>query len=51
MKYRSASRSVTVTGPPAAICCLKIGTTLALLPKTLPNRTDMNRVGPSWFRD
>ena len=55
MKYRSALGSVTVNGPPAMICCLKIGTTLALLPNTLPNRTEMNRVYlhktcPRWSR-
>ena len=32
MKYRRISGCVIVTGPPAAICALKIGTTLPLLP-------------------
>ena len=47
---REAHRLIAGTAP-AAICCWKIGTTLALLPNTLPNRTEMNRVGPSWFMD
>ncbi len=39
MKYRVASGCVTVTGPPSAICSVNSGTTLPLLPNTLPNRT------------
>ncbi|OPZ63360.1 MAG: hypothetical protein BWY85_01747 [Firmicutes bacterium ADurb.Bin506] len=35
---------VTVTGPPSAICLRKMGTTLPLLPSTLPKRTAMNLV-------
>jgi hypothetical protein len=31
---------VTVTGPPSAICFLKIGTALPRLPSTFPNRTE-----------
>src|ERR1051326_2946033 len=34
------SGCVTLTGPPASICAWKIGTTLPLLPRTLPKRTD-----------
>src|SRR6266702_4046667 len=41
MKYRCISGWVTVTGPPAAICFWKIGTTLPLLPSTLPKRTEV----------
>ncbi len=41
------SGCVTVTGPPASICLRKIGTTLPLLPRTLPKRTATNRVGLS----
>ena len=44
MKKRVMRSSVTVTGPPAAICRLKSGTTLPLEPSTLPKRTDMSRV-------
>jgi hypothetical protein len=51
MKYRRMSGCVTVTGPPAAICLAKIGTTLPLLPNTFPNRTATNRVTPSSFSD
>ena len=36
--------SVTVTGPPASICFLNIGTTEPLLPNTLPNLTAANIV-------
>ena len=39
MKYRVQSRCVTVSGPPRAICSLKIGTTLPADPSTFPNRT------------
>ncbi len=39
MKNRVICGSVTVTGPPAAICRLKVGMTLPLLPRTLPKRT------------
>lgn len=38
------SGCVTVTGPPAAICALKIGITLPLDPRTLPKRTVTNCV-------
>src|SRR5689334_20399010 len=39
------SGCVTVTGPPAAICFWKIGTTLPEEPRTLPKRTATKRVG------
>ena len=39
MKYRVICGSVTVTGPPRAICRRKVGITLPRLPRTLPNRT------------
>ena len=35
---------MTVTGPPALICSTKRGTTLPLLPSTLPKRTTLNFV-------
>jgi hypothetical protein len=38
------SGCVTVTGPPRAICSLKIGITLPADPNTLPNRTETKRV-------
>ena len=38
------SGCVTVTGPPASICLLKIGITDPLLPSTLPKRTATNSV-------
>ena len=38
------SGCVTVTGPPAAICCSNSGKALPLLPSTLPNRTAIKRV-------
>ena len=44
MKYRRTSGSVTVTGPPRAICSRKIGTTEPAEPSTLPNRTALNCV-------
>lgn len=44
MKNRVISGCVTVTGPPWAICCSNRGTTLPLLPRTLPNRTATNSV-------
>ena len=44
MKYRRISGCVIVTGPPRAICCLKMGTTLPLLPSTFPKRTETNFV-------
>src|SRR5579884_2942883 len=40
------SGSVTVTGPPRAICSLNSGTTLPLEPRTLPKRTTTNRQPP-----
>ena len=36
--------SVTVTGPPLAICRLNRGITLPLLPSTLPNRVQLKEV-------
>ena len=39
MKKRVTRLSVTVTGPPSAICFLNRGITLPLLPSTLPKRT------------
>src|SRR5438093_2217535 len=47
MKYRDASGCVTVTGPPRAICLRNVGITDPSLPRTLPNRTAMNRVRPA----
>lgn len=44
MKNRVISGWVTVTGPPQAICRSNSGTTLPLLPRTLPNRTATNSV-------
>ncbi len=44
MKYRVTSGCVTVTGPPLAICRLKIGITLPEDPSTLPKRTAINLV-------
>ncbi len=44
MKKRRASGCVTLMGPPAAICSWNIGTTLPLLPSTLPKRTETQRV-------
>ena len=35
---------MTVTGPPLRICSRKRGTTLPLLPSTLPKRTMANEV-------
>ena len=44
------SRSVTVTGPPRAICSRNKGTTLPAESSTFPNRTAMNRVeGEAWW--
>src|SRR5271170_2893475 len=40
MKYLRTSGCVTLMGPPAAICAWKMGTTLPLLPSTLPKRTE-----------
>ena len=40
MKYRVMRGSVTVTGPPSAICRVKVGITLPRLPRTLPKRTE-----------
>ena len=37
---------MTVTGPPAAICFLKMGMTLPLEPSTLPKRTATYLVRP-----
>ncbi len=39
MKKRVIRGSVTVTGPPASIWRMNVGTTLPRLPSTLPNRT------------
>src|SRR6267143_4275277 len=39
------SGGVTVTGPPAAIWALNFGTTEPLEASTLPNRTEMRRIG------
>src|ERR1700690_1329362 len=39
------SGCVTVTGPPAAICALNVGTNAQLDASTLPKRTEMMRVG------
>ena len=44
IKYRVASRLVTVTGPPSAICRWNSGTTLPFEPSTLPNRTITLRI-------
>ena len=46
MKKRMMSGWVTVTGPPFAICSLKIGITLPLEPRTLPKRVVTNWVTP-----
>ena len=43
---RVISGSVTVTGPPAAICSRKRGSTEPREPSTLPKRTELNRVRP-----
>ena len=43
---RFTDRVCPVPAPPACIWFLNTGTTLPLLPKTFPNRTDTNRVGP-----
>ena len=40
--------SVTVTGPPSAICFLKSGITLPLLPSTFPKRTATKSVSLHW---
>ena len=42
---------MTVTGPPLAICALKIGITLPAEPSTLPKRTVMKRVLLFWLSD
>ena len=44
MKKRVMSGWVTVTGPPRRICSSNVGTTLPLLPSTLPKRTMTNVV-------
>ena len=44
MKKRCTSGWVTVTGPPAAICSRKSGTTEPAESSTLPNRTTEKRV-------
>ena len=44
MKYRMIRLSVTVSGPPAAICFLKSGTTEPLEASTFPNRVAQNFV-------
>ena len=49
MKYRVMSGWVTLTGPPVAICFLKVGITLPEEPSTLPNRTAINFVRSGWF--
>ncbi len=36
---------VTVTGPPASICALNFGTTEPFEASTLPNRTEIRRIG------
>ena len=41
MKYRVTSGWVTVTGPPAAICALKVCSIEPRDPRTLPKRTLM----------
>jgi hypothetical protein len=46
IKKRRISGCVTVTGPPAAICFLKIGITLPFEPSTLPKRTATYFVRP-----
>ena len=48
MKKRRMSGCVTVTGPPAAICFLKMGITLPFDPSTLPKRTATYLVRPFW---
>ena len=51
MKKRSIAGSVTVTGPPWAICFVNISTTLPAEPSTLPKRMIEKRVAPcacSW---
>jgi hypothetical protein len=47
MKKRVARGSVTVTGPPLAICSWKSGSTLPFEPRTLPKRTTAKRVDDS----
>ena len=44
MKNRVMRASVTVTGPPAAIWRMNVGTTLPRLPRTLPKRTAQQTV-------
>ncbi len=44
MKKRVARGSVTVTGPPRAICSWNRGSTLPFEPSTLPKRTAAKRV-------
>ena len=39
------SGCVTVTGPPASICALNFGTTDPFEASTLPNRTEISRIG------
>src|SRR6478752_4083820 len=36
---------VTVTGPPASICDLNLGTTEPFEARTFPKRTEINRIG------
>ncbi len=43
-------KSVTVIGPPFAICSRNTGITLPLEPKTLPKRTAENFVQPFSFK-
>src|SRR5258708_11762807 len=45
MKYLTMSGCVTVTGPPASICALNFGTTDPFEASTLPNRTEISRIG------
>ena len=45
MKYRTMSGCVTVTGPPASICALNLGTTEPFEASTFPNRTEISRIG------
>jgi hypothetical protein len=44
MKKRRLSGWMTVRGPPAASCLLKMGMTLPLEPRTFPKRTETNLV-------
>ena len=46
MKKRITRGSVTVTGPPSRICCLKRGITEPFEPSTFPKRVVTNCVTP-----